>query len=245
MTILTKNFLRSLLIAASAFGAGLLSGYAFAKKPTKPLPISELAIERSAYVLAYDGQHKQARWVYEHLTADSVQGNSDRSKFDFQEDPLIPVVLRATKEDYRGSGFVRGHLCPAADARFSDEAMMETFYLSNISPQCSAFNRGYWLMLERHIRELARQHGVIHVYTGGLYLPQNEADGKRYVKYQVIGASDIAVPTHYFKIVLGETNSPIEAFILPNEIPLAEFMTTIEKVEKSAGIVFKPESHEQ
>lgn len=243
MVTLTKNFTKTLSITNAALIVGLLSGCTFANKPAKLLPISEFRVERTAYALSYDGQHKQAKWVYEYLTSDSVQGNSDRSKFDFQEDRLIPVNLRSTKEDYRSSGFDRGHLCPAADARFNDEAMKETFYLSNVSPQHAAFNRGYWLKLERHVRELAKQHGAVHVFTGGLYLSHKEADGKRYVKYRVIGENEVAVPTHYFKIVLKEDRTHLESFMLPNEpiateIHLKEFATTIEKVEKAAGIVF-------
>ncbi|MBS0607141.1 MAG: DNA/RNA non-specific endonuclease [Verrucomicrobia bacterium] len=239
-----KRIFRTLSIAAAALSIGLLSGYNCAIRQKKPLPISEIKVERRAYELAYDGQHKQARWVYERLTADSVKGASDRSDFDFQEDPFIPAVLRSTKADYAKSGFDRGHLCPAADARFSDEAMKETFYLSNISPQCPQLNRGYWLKLEKHVRDLTNRYEVIHVFTGGLYLPKQEADGKWYVRYQVIGKNDVAVPTHFFKVVLDDRGKSIEAFILPNEpittnTPLESFMSTTEKVEKAAGIYFQ------
>ncbi len=202
-----------------------------------------MTIQRKAYDLVYDGQHKQARWFYEHLTAESLQGDSDRLKFDFKEDPLIHKSIRATKEDFLKSGFDQGHLCPAADAKFSDEAIKETFYLSNVSSQCPQFNRGYWSMLEKHVREVVKKHGSIHVFTGGLYLPREEGDGKRYVKYQVIGKNDVAVPTHYFKIVMNEGGVPIESFILPNEAidsktPLKDFATTVDTVGKAAGLIF-------
>jgi endonuclease G, mitochondrial len=146
-------------------------------------------------------------------------------------------------KDYYGSGFDRGHLCPAGDCKHSEEAMDDSFFLTNISPQNPNFNRGYWAALERHVRDLTKEHGSIHVFTGGLYLPKDEADGKRYVKYQVIGANDVAVPTHYFKLILDEKDKPIEAFILPNEpiasnVPLEQFKTTLEKIEKVSGIVF-------
>jgi endonuclease G len=238
-----KKILKTLAIAVIALSIGLISACSASKQQAKPLPITEWTIEREAYSLAYDGQHKQARWVYEHLDASSVQGHVDRSKFDFQEDPLIPPLLRATKKDYAGSGFDRGHLCPAADARFDEDAMRETFYLSNISPQCPQFNRGYWAKLEKYVRELAKQYGAIHVFTGGLYLPHQE-NGKKYVKYQVIGENEISVPTHYFKIIFSDDGAPLESYILPNEpissdTPLKDFMTTVEKVEKAAGFVFK------
>jgi DNA/RNA endonuclease G (NUC1) len=63
------------------------------------------------------------------------------------------------------------------------------------------------------------------------------------VKYQVIGVNDVAVPTCYFKIILKEDGTPLESFVLLNEsiaaeTPLRDFMTTIEKVEKMAGLIF-------
>jgi endonuclease G, mitochondrial len=239
-----KKFVKSSVITIALLASVFVLGNCNEKTKVKPLPLHEFKIERKAYELAYDGQHKQAKWVYEHLTPDSVKGASDRKGFDFQEDPLIPVVLRSTKADYAGSGFDRGHLCPAANARFSDEAMKETFFLSNVSPQCPRLNRGYWLKLEKHVRDLTNQYGSIHVFTGGLYLPKLEADGKRYVRYQVIGKNDIAVPTHFFKVILDEKGKLIDTYILPNEpiateTPLTSFKSTIDKVERAAGIVFQ------
>jgi DNA/RNA endonuclease G (NUC1) len=232
----SKILLLIVLIALSAVAT-------LFKKP-KLLPQSEILIERDAYALAYDGQHRQPRWVYERLTAESIQGEADRKQFDFQEDDLIPEPLRSKRGDYAGSGFDRGHLCPAADARFSKEAMRETFYLSNISPQCAELNRGYWAKLERHVRDLTRHYKAIHVFTGALYLPIVE-NGKRYVKYQVIGENDVAVPTHFFKVMFCEKNGipEMKAYILPNQPissqkELSSFETTVEKVEKMAGIVF-------
>lgn len=227
-----------------ALTVGFVSGLSMSWEQPQLHPIADFKIEREAYHLVYDGLHKQARWVYEHLTADNVAGDADRSKFDFLEDPQIPQPLRSTKEDYARSGFDRGHLCPAADARFNDIALKETFYLSNISPQCPQFNRGYWAMLERHVRELAKKNGSVHVFTGGLYLPQEASDGKKYVRYQVIGKNDVAVPTHYFKIVFDDKYELIKAFVLPNEpisanTPLEQFMTSLENIERSAGIVFR------
>jgi endonuclease G, mitochondrial len=74
-------------------------------------------------------------------------------------------------------------------------------------------------------------------------LPHHES-GKKYVKYEVIGANDVSVPTHYFKIVFSSEGSLLESYIVPNEpiaaeVPLKDFMTTIEKIERASGIVFK------
>jgi DNA/RNA endonuclease G (NUC1) len=66
----------------------------------------------------------------------------------FVEDVSIPEKFRARLKDYFRSGYDRGHQVypplldikvnekvPAADAKFSQVAMNETFYLTNICPQ--------------------------------------------------------------------------------------------------------------
>jgi len=71
--------------------------------------------------LAYDARNRNPIWVYEHLTAESIRGNADRSHADFKEDGNIPQHLRATLADCKGSGFDRGHQAPAADHRSSPQ----------------------------------------------------------------------------------------------------------------------------
>lgn len=209
-------------------------------------PIPSPVIERPGYVLAYDGKTRHASWVYEELTANNLEGATERADFDFEEDPLIPPSLRANKSDYKGSGFDRGHLRPAANARSSPQAMKDTFYLSNISPQHPQLNRKFWLKLEKHVREMAQRHDKIYVITGPLFLPETASDGKKYVRYQVIGENNVAVPTHYFKVIHGkkERANITEAYIIPNRpiennLPLSTFAVTLEKVEKAAGLIFE------
>lgn len=215
-------------------------------KPSVYYPVSSFLIERSGYTLAYDASRRNPQWVYEYLTAQNLQGSANRSHADFKEDTSIPSHLRATLADYKGNGLDRGHMSPAADHRSSLTAMADTFYMSNMCPQCPEFNRGYWSKLERHVRDLTKQYDSVHVITGPLYLPYTDTDGKRYVKYQVIGKNDVAVPTHFFKVLMtNERNGQLQtvAYILPNEpIPsstqLEVFQTTIQKIEKASGVLF-------
>lgn len=208
------------------------------------LPSSNPFIQREAYMLAYDGRIKSASWVYEKLSASFLQGKANRARFDFMEDPLIPRMIQATKEDYKGSGFDRGHLCPAADARANDQSMKETFYFSNISPQNPQLNRQYWAKLEKHVRQLTQSYDRVYAITGPLFLAKTGKDGKRYVHYEVIGASEVAVPTHYFKVIRAVKGDIVDtkAYIIPNEEilqdpPLDDFAVAVEKIEKAAGFV--------
>lgn len=210
--------------------------------PQKPLPI-----ERPGYTLEYDGRTRNAHWVYECLTADSLKGKIERINYAFQEDPKIPRMLQNTLEDFKGSGFDRGHLAPAADHKGSADAMRDTFYLSNMSPQDPQFNRGYWVKLEKYVRDLTKNCKLVHVITGPLFLPNLEEHGKKFVKYQVIGRNNVAVPTHFFKVIMRETATGhvnTEAYLLPNrqiakETPLSQFQTTVQDIEKVSGLLFQ------
>lgn len=94
------------------------------------------------------------------------------------------------------------------------------------------FNRDIWNKLESYVRKLARKSANVYVCTGPLYLPQREGDGKMYVRYQVIGKNSVAVPTHFFKIVVYEMEDhslALESYVMPNqkidnETPLKAFM---------------------
>ncbi|NCB02070.1 MAG: DNA/RNA non-specific endonuclease, partial [Spirochaetia bacterium] len=124
----------------------------------------ETLILHTGYSLVYDEQTEQARWVAYHLTQDELYGLYDR-KDNFRSDPLI-TTGSAQLEDYRKSGYDRGHLIPAADASWSESAMSETFFMSNMSPQEPKFNRGIWADLEAVVRNFAATNQEVYVVTG-------------------------------------------------------------------------------
>ncbi len=97
---------------------------------------------RESYVTSYDPRNRTAAWVIEQLSAETVTGTSDRKFCDFKEDDSVHVYHRSSKADYRGSGFDRGHLAAAANHKWSQKAMDDTFYLSNVSPQV---NKSHWI----------------------------------------------------------------------------------------------------
>lgn len=89
------------------------------------------------FVLAYDRRNRNAQWVFEHLTPDKLPSKqaANRDKSDFFEDSKIHQKFRSYLKDYKGSGFDRGHLAAAGNHRHSQQALDQTFVLSNISPQ--------------------------------------------------------------------------------------------------------------
>lgn len=147
---------------------------------------------------------------------------------------------------FQGSGYDRGHLAAAGNHRRSQTAIDQTFLLSNMAPQVGkGFNRDKWNELEKHVRKLARKNKNVYVCTGPLFLPKLEQDGSLYIKYKIVGRNNIAVPTHFFKVVLVELMNgkfELEAYILPNsvipdDIPLTSFMVPLDSIERSAGFL--------
>ena len=111
--------------------------------------------------------------------------------------------------------------------------MANSFFMSNMSPQKPAFNRGIWKELEALIRYFAITEQKIVVVTGPI-LPKE--------KTITIGTNQVTVPTHYYKVIFDLTPpQKMIGFILPNEgsdEPLATFAVTVDAVEKATGLNF-------
>lgn len=116
---------------------------------------------RESYVLCYDPRSRSALWVIEQLNRDTLSGASDRAACDFQEDDSVHEYHRATNADYRGSGFDRGHLAAAANHRWSQKAMRDTFYLSNIAPQVRPGAAGEPKGRRCSLREIPRERRCV------------------------------------------------------------------------------------
>jgi endonuclease G, mitochondrial len=161
-------------------------------------------------------------------------------------------MFRAKLADYARSGYDRGHQVPAADAKWSQDAMDSTFVLTNMCPQVGeGFNRDYWAHFEEFCRNLTKKYPSVRIVTGPLYLPKRDSDGKWRVSYEVIGnPRNVAVPTHFYKIIYGEEamdskigRVALGAFVLPNteisnEKSLGDFEVPLEAVERASGLTF-------
>lgn len=188
------------------------------------------------FTLAYNEEHEQAEWVAYVLKKEELEKpRVDRSD-EFTEDPLVKTGS-ATLNDYRGSGYDRGHLIPAADRAFSEDAIQETFLLSNITPQAHQFNSGIWRELEETTREWAKKYDQLYIVTGPVLTL--EGKGK-------IGENEVTIPVAYYKVILDLSDPELKAigFVIPNEIsyePLFTYAVAVDDVEELTGIDFFPE----
>jgi len=200
-----------------------------------PTSTTDLVIHRKHYSLSYSEQHEQAEWVAYELTREQLEIEWIDRQDNFRPDPMIPSQS-ATPEDYRRSGYDRGHLVPVADRSFSFEAMDETFFMSNISPQAHHFNGGIWRELEELTRSWAKEFERLYVVTGPVLETLPEA---------TIGKNKVTVPTTYYKVLLDITEPELKGigFLIPNAVsaePLANYAVSIDAVEEATGLDFFP-----
>jgi len=195
---------------------------------------TETVTQHSAYSLVYNHKHMQAKWVAYNLTYGNTIGGAERSS-KFSIDPSISPRTAITS-DYTKTGYDRGHLAPAGDMKFSAQAMAESFYMSNVSPQLPGFNRGIWKKLEEQFRSWAPSSHPVFVVTGPVLIdPINSHIGQ---------TCSISVPWRFYKIML-DTASPMRAiaFVMPNNSstqPLSSFAMSIDEAEQITGIDFFP-----
>ncbi|WP_417213242.1 DNA/RNA non-specific endonuclease [Bizionia sp.] len=199
-----------------------------------PTSTTGQVVHHQGYSLSYSETHEQAEWVAYELKKEHLsQTNFERPYFEI--DKAVKTGA-ASWRNYKNSGYDRGHLCPAADRRYSKEAHDETFLTSNISPQNHEFNSGIWNTLEQKTRYWASKYDGVYVVTGGV-LKKN---------LKTIGSEKVAVPKQFYKIILdyNEGDPKVLAFLMPHvnsKQPLYNFVVSVDAVEELTGIDFFPE----
>jgi len=182
------------------------------------------------FTLSYSEPNEQAEWVFFKLTTELVNGSQERTD-DFRED-LAVSTGSATLDDYKYSGYDRGHLCPAGSMTLNFTSMSESFYLSNMSPQTAGFNRGVWSRFEAQVRNWVNIYGELWEVTGPVF--KNNLD--------TIGANQVTVPGSYYKIIFRDNDKMI-GFLLKHESSsknLSEFAVKVDSIEALTGIDFFP-----
>lgn len=146
-----------------------------------------------AFAILHSGHTKTPVFAVERLTVAQLQDAADEQRTNrFFADARLPQAERATLEDYKGSGYDRGHMAPAADMPTA-QAMAQSFSLANMVPQAPENNRGVWADIEKATRQyVKRAKGPVYVYTGPVYGSSGA---------QVIGKGRVWVPSHLYKLV--------------------------------------------
>lgn len=162
----------------------------------------------NAFAILHSGTSHTPIYVAERLNKQIIldaQGNERTDQF--FEEARLPSRERSHLDDYRGSGYDRGHMAPAADMA-TDESMSQSFSLANVVPQNPTNNRKAWASIEKATRKyVLRAKGDIFVITGPVF------DGAP----PAIGDSKVWVPQHLFKLVYDSSSGRAWAHWLDND----------------------------
>ena len=202
--------------------------------PRQSAKTPQQIIRHIGYTVSHNPQWKIPNWVAYALTKEETQGSVPRED-SFYPDPKVkgqPVVHR----DYTHSGYDRGHMAPAADMKWSEQAMRESFYMTNICPQNHNLNRGDWKELEDACRRWAEIEPVYIACGPILY---------KVPKYGYIGKEhQIRIPDAFFKVVLTglqSGNPRAVGFIYKNEAgnyKRDKYVNSIDEVERITSFDF-------
>lgn len=189
-------------------------------------------IMHTAYTVCYNDEALIPDWVAWELTKDETYGNLGRED-NFWPDPDWKG-LQADTKDYRNTGWSRGHMAPAGDMKWSEQAMKESFYMTNMCPQDKGLNAGSWNDLEMKCRQYARKYGQVYIACGPI------VDGE---KPRTISSKGITVPDRFFKVLLVYASGKYEGigFIFRNDSSDKNFMDlamSIDQVEEITGLNF-------
>lgn len=193
------------------------------------------AADRLYFLLCHDSARKVPLWTAHELAPHRLPAAASSHPRTFRQDIALAGPI-ARNADYRGSGYSRGHMVPAEDLAWSDEAIRSTYVLSNAVPQVQGVNAGVWRELETAIREIAARSDAVYIVTGPIFAGAG---------VEVIGAGQVTVPTHTFKAVLALEGGrkTMYAAIVPNAMTgrgrtVDEFATTVKEVERQTGLDF-------
>ena len=169
--------------------------------------LQEWIIRYQGFTVSYNSETHQPNWVAWELLASETDGESNRES-NFTTDYNVEGC--STTDDYRGSGYDRGHMAPAGDMKWSAETMRESFLMTNICPQAGDLNRGAWKKLEEKCRQRAVADSAVVIVCGPIFSPGEGVER--------IGKTGVAVPRRFFKVVLSPYTDPPKAigFIMPN-----------------------------
>ena len=199
--------------------------------------ISEHILQHTGYTLSFNGLTLCPNWVAWELTAEETHGVVPRYK-KFMPDPLLPLRLQVTAEEYRNSGYDRGHMCPSADMRWSERAQRECFFMSNICPQDHHLNGGAWNRLEESCRRWAVREGKVYVACGPVF-------GVKEEPVYIGRLLKIRIPKGFFKVILSTRRGEEKAigFYYENmsrQQNMEQAARTVDEIEKMMGMDFFP-----
>lgn len=189
--------------------------------------------EYTGFTVSFNKDNHTPNYVAWELLDSEVAYDVDRSD-NFWQDPDIEGC--PAHRDYSYSGYDRGHMCPAADQKWSEQAMFDCFVMANMCPQDHQLNAGAWNTLESKERQWAKRDGAIMIIAGPIY----EGEGQKR-----LGDIGVRVPDAFFKVLLAPyVDEPRAiAFVYPNMSSpgnMQDYAMSVDELEDMLGYDFFP-----
>ncbi len=196
-----------------------------------PSALASQIKDYTGFTLSFNKENKTPNYVAWELLGTEVSTEVSRTD-NFWQDKGIEGC--PAHKDYTGSGYDRGHMCPAADQKWSVDAMNDCFVMANMCPQLHDLNAGAWETLESKERLWAKRDSAVMIIAGPIY---TEDDNKYF------GSANVRVPGAFFKVLIAPyLDKPRGiAFVYPHmKCPgnMQDYATTIDEVERITGFDF-------
>ncbi|OEK08632.1 endonuclease [Flavivirga aquatica] len=206
---------------------------------------SNYYLSRPDYSLSYNNSRGTANWVSWHLSSAWI-GSTVRCDC-FRSDTALPnSFFKPSSNNYTGSGFDRGHLCPSGDRTYASGSNSNTFYVSNIAPQSPDNNQKSWNSFENYLRSLTSRGNEIHIIAG---VAGSGGTGRNGFA-STISSGRITVPSSFWKVALilpngtndinrVTTSTRVIAINVPNSQNISRdwtsFRTSVNAIESLTG----------
>lgn len=194
------------------------------------------------YSFSWLPDHQLPEWTIYHSSSNlNLKREVERAWMDFKQNPNYPnyyVDLNA----FKYNPYDKSHLVPAAEMAFNQNALIESFYSTNVSPMIDEVNRGIWKKLEYTIRDWVKKKDSLIIISGTILKDSNYF--KKLKSYSEIGEfklKGVSIPEFYYKVVIDVKKMNSIAFVIPNisglsEDDLTNYVYSVKEVEKLTGI---------
>jgi len=191
----------------------------------------------NAYMVGYSDIKGNPLWVVYKLTSLSENTPHLKRPESFSADWRNLGLI--TSSDYTNSGYDRGHMAPnhAISLLYGKQAQVETFLMTNITPQKPSLNQKLWQRLEEmELDSFAPKFKEVWVYTGPLFDEKTTRLKSSYF---------VEIPDAFYKIYVGvEANGTLKtlAVIVPQNAKandcMEKYLVSIDEVERRSGFDF-------
>ena len=196
-----------------------------------PDDVPAINVQYTGFRVSFNPVHHIPNYSAWELIGAETEGEVPRySKFAADPD----VYGCPSSSDYSHSGYDRGHMAPAADMKWSEQAMIDSHYMTNVCPQNHVLNSGRWSTLEKKCRQWAQRDSSLVIICGPVLTDDLPT---------AIGSCGVTVPARFFKVIMAPYNNPPSAiaFVMPNSgnvDQLEALVHSVDDVEAITGYDF-------